>query len=126
MKQIFPKKGIFVRADILRPSFLRDFFAVVNTIRYSGPNLIFRYLTSSDLHFCVIFFAVVNKIRPYSMERRYCLMYKLNSFHNRLYVLFSFGYALFSFGYASFTFRYVIISFGYAPFSFGYVFFSFG
>ena len=73
-------------------------------------------------------------------------MCKINSFHNRLYVLlsfvyvlFSFGlrsfhlvmrslhlsYALFSFGYVFFPFRYVIILFGYALFSFGYVLFSF-
>ena len=40
---ISPKlmKGIFVRADILRPSFLCNFFAIVNTIRYSDPTLIF-------------------------------------------------------------------------------------
>ena len=80
------------------------------------------------------FFSMVltSKLIASFLKRQYCLMCKPNSFHNRLYVLFSFGYALFSFGYAlfsfgcaSFTFRHVIISFGYALFPFGYVLFSF-
>ena len=65
------------------------------------------------------FFSMVStsKLIASFLERQYCLMCKPNSFHNRLYVLFSFGYVLFSFGYtlfsfgcASFTFRYVIIA----------------
>ena len=73
------------------------------------------------------FFSMVStsKLIASFLERQYCLMCKPNSFHNRLYMPFSFGYALFSFGCASFTFRYVIISFGYALFLFGYVHFSF-
>ena len=47
-------------------------------------------------------------------------MCKTNLFHNRLYVLFSFGYALFSFNYALFSFGYVLFTFVCVIISFGY------
>ena len=60
------------------------------------------------------------------MECRYCLMYKTNSFHNCLYVLFLFGYEFFKFGYVIISFGYVLFSFDYVLFSFGHELFSFG
>ena len=59
------------------------------------------------------------------MERRYCLMCKPNSFHNRLYVFLLFGYRFFSIGYALFSFGYVIFSCVYRFFSFVYRLFPF-
>ena len=44
------------------PHFCVNFIAFVNTIRYSDPSFILRYLTSSNPHFCVVFIAVVNTI----------------------------------------------------------------
>ena len=47
-------------------------------------------------------------------------MCKPNSFHNRLYVLFSFGYAFFSFDYVLLLFGYALFSLDHELFSFGY------